>query len=174
MSLIERSTPGSADPVRCTALVAIPTFEAAHTIDATLASIEASFCFHRDTGSTDTVVISVVDDASSDDTATRVRAFAEPSECVVLLAVQSSNRGRAAARNRALAVADADAFLFLDHDDRFHPEHIHVGLDTLLSHPRADYVQTRVVLSDPVHADWSRRIDASLTQNLCVGPVATG
>lgn len=168
MPLIDRSRPGSGDPAPCTALVAIPTFEAAHTIDATLASVEASIRFHRDTGSTDVVVISVVDDASSDETVTRVRAFAERSECLVRLAVQSSNRGRAAARNRALAAADADAFLFLDHDDRFRPEHIHVCLDTLSSHPHADYVQTRVRLSDPVHADWSRRIDASLTQNLCV------
>lgn len=168
MPLIDRSRPGSGDAVRCAALVAIPTFEAARTIDATLASIEASIRFHRDAGSTDVVVISVVDDASSDDTVMRVRAFAQRSECVVLLAVQSSNRGRAAARNRALAAADADAFFFLDHDDRFHPEHIHVCLDTLASHPHADYVQTRVRLSDPVHPEWSRRIEASLTQNLCV------
>ena len=168
MPLIDRSTPGSGDPARCTALVAIPTFQAAQTIEATLASVEASIRFHRVTGATDVVVISVVDDASSDDTVTRVRAFAERSECLVRLAVQSRNRGRAAARNRALAAADAGAFLFLDHDDRFHPEHIHVCLDTLSSHPHADYVQTRVRLSDPVHADWSRRIDASLTQNLCV------
>lgn len=168
MPLIDRSRPGSGGPARCTALVAIPTFEAAHTIDATLASVEASIGFHRDTGSTDGVVISVVDDASSDQTVARVRAFAERSECLVRLAVQSSNRGRAAARNRALAAADADAFLFLDHDDRFRPEHIHVCLDTLSTHPHADYVQTRVTLSDPVHADWSRRIEASLTQNLCV------
>ena len=168
MPLIDRSSPGSADPVRCAALVAIPTFEAVHTIDATLASVEASIRFHRDTGSTDAVVISVVDDASSDDTVARVRAFAERSECLVRLAVQSSNRGRAAARNRAVAAADAGAILFLDHDDRFLPEHVHVCLDTLSSHPHADYVQTRVKLSDPVHADWSGRIEASLTQNLCV------
>lgn len=166
MPLIEPSRPG--DPIRCTALVAIPAFEAPDTIDATLASVEASIRFHRDSGSTDTVVISVVDDASGDDTAERVRAFADGSECLVHLAVQSSNRGRAAARNRALAAADADAYFFLDHDDHFHPEHIHVCLDTLSSHPRADYVETDVDLSDPVHPDWRRRIAASLTQNLCV------
>lgn len=168
MPLIEAGGPSPGDAVRCAALVAIPTFEAAHTIDATLASVEASIRFHRDAGATDTVAISVVDDASSDDTARRVRAFAERSDCIVLLAVQPANRGRAAARNRAVAAADADALLFLDHDDRFLPEHIQVCLDTLAGHPHADYVQTRVALSDPVHPDWSRRIEASLTQNLCV------
>ena len=157
-----------AAPLRCAALVAVPTFQAAGTIEATLASVEASICFHRDTGSSDIVVISVVDDASSDGTVGLVRAFAERSQCVVLLAVQPSNRGRAVARNRAVAAADAGALLFLDHDDRFHPEHVHVCLDTLASHPHAGYVQTRVSLSDPVHPEWSRRIEASLTQNLCV------
>ncbi len=168
MPLIDRSRPGPADPVRCTALVAIPTFEAARTIDATLASVEASIRLHRDVGSRDDVVISVVDDASRDDTARRVRAFAERSECLVLLAVQPANLGRAAARNRAVAAADADAILFLDHDDRYEPEHIHTCLEVLSHHPQADYVQTRVALADPVHGAWSRRIEASLTQNLCV------
>lgn len=168
MPLIDRSRPGSADPIRCSALVAIPTFEAACTIDATLASVEVSIGFHRDTGSTDVVVVSVVDDASSDDTVRRVRAFAECSDCIVLLAVQPANRGRAAARNRAAGAADADAVLFLDHDDRFHPDHVRVCLDTLSRHPHADYVQTRVALADPVHPDWHPRIEASLTQNLCV------
>lgn len=166
--LISEPTSSSAAPLRCAALVGIPTFQATSTIDATLASVEASIRFHRDAGSNDEVVISVVDDASADDTVSRVRRFAERSECVVLLAVQTVNRGRAAARNRALAAADAGAFLFLDHDDLFHPEHIHVCLDTLLSHPQADYVQTGVELSDPVHRDWASRIAASLTQNLCV------
>lgn len=168
MPLIVEPRPSSAEPFRCTALVAIPTFEAGSTIEATLSSVETSIRFHRDAGSNDEVVISVVDDASGDDTVSRVRTFAEHSDSVVLLAVQPVNRGRAAARNRALAAAEADAFLFLDHDDHFHTQHVRRCLEALRSHPQADYVETDVELSDPVHPDWRSLIAASLTQNLCV------
>ena len=168
MPLIDRGRPGSGDPVPCTALVAIPTFEAGRTIEATLASVEASIHHHRDTGSTDTVVISVVDDASSDDTVTRVRDFAERSDCGVLLrgaAEQSWPCGGTQPRGSRGGCSGSS----LPRPRRPLPSRAHPDMSGHVVEPsHADYVQTRVSVSEPVHPDWSGRIEASLTQNLCV------
>ncbi len=150
------------------AVVAVPTFNAAATIERTLASIVTSVRAYRVQGGVGRLAISVVDDASSDATPALVSAFAARCDTDVYLAVQSVNSGRARARNRALAAVPADCCLFLDHDDHYHPGHIAVCLNALERHEAADFVKTGVRLSDPVHADWAPRIAGSLTQNLCV------
>lgn len=151
-----------------TAVVAVPAFNASATIEATLASIAESLRFYRTRRGTSRAAISIVDDASTDATVEIITAFARTCIDDVYLVVNRVNRGRAWARNRALAAVHAHCCLFLDHDDEYLPEHIDVCLDALRRHPRADYVKTGVVLSDPVHSDWEPRIVASLTQNLCV------
>ncbi len=153
---------------RYTAVVAVPAFDAEQTIEATLASIENSVRFHRRRNSSDTIALSIVDDASRDSTPDLVAAFARDSTLDVYLQVHERNQGRATARNRALSAVDAELYLFLDHDDTYLEEHITCCLQALAEHPEIDFVKTAVVLSDPVHSDWESRIAASLTQNLCV------
>lgn len=150
------------------AIIAVPAFNAAATIETTLASAVASVRAHGAMSGGRSVAISVVDDASTDGTPELVRAFGERCDQDVHLTVQPSNAGRARARNLALTVVDADCCLFLDHDDRYEPAHVTLCLEALDRHPGADFVKTRVRLSHPVHPDWEPRIAASLTQNLCV------
>lgn len=164
MPLCERRS----DPQRYLAVVAVPTFNAAATIEATLASIAASIRSYRDTGGRGRVAISVVDDASADPTPAIVSAFATGCGEDFYLTVHPTNTGRARARNDAITAVDAECCLFLDHDDRYEPEHITVCLDALHRHDGADFVKTRAHLSDRVHSDWEPRIASSLTQNLCV------
>jgi len=158
---------GSGQPVY-TAVVAVPTFNAAATIADTLASIVASIACYRQSGGTGRVAISIVDDASTDQTAAIVADFARRCDDDVFLTVQPLNGGRARARNLAVAAVDADCCLFLDHDDVYEPGHIQICLETLARRPAVDFVKTGVRLSDPVHPDWAPRIAASLTQNVCV------
>ncbi|MEM9756284.1 MAG: glycosyltransferase family 2 protein [Pseudomonadota bacterium] len=147
------------------ALVAIPACNAAETIEATLESAAASVRADRQRRD---VVLSVVDDASTDRTAALVRAFADATDVDVILTVNAANAGRAVSRNRAVAAADADMLFFLDHDDTYLPRHIALCLDALAAERRSDFVKTGIALTDPVHPDWHPRIAGSLTQNLCV------
>ncbi|MBP7775754.1 MAG: glycosyltransferase [Acidobacteria bacterium] len=154
---------------RYRAVVVVPTFNARHTIGQTLSSIADSIRHCASTrGGADRIAVSVVDDASTDDTASLVVAFARTSPFDVLLTALEQNHGRGHARNRAVAAAAADCYFFLDHDDEYLPSHITGCLDALDADPRADFVKTGVQLSDPVHPDWEPRIAASLTQNLCI------
>ena len=97
-----------------TALVAVPAFNAASTIETTLASIERSVALYEERRGAGEIAISVVDDASDDETPDLVADFATRSALDVFLTVHERNRGRAVARNRALALADSDCCLFLD------------------------------------------------------------
>lgn len=152
-----------------TAVVAIPAFEATATIERTLASVVDSIVSRQASGAVEErFAVSVVDDASADDTAALVASFARTSPVDTYLWVLRENRGRGFARNRAVGVVPSGLYLFLDHDDEFLPAHVGSCLDALARHPHADFVETGVELSDPVHPEWESRIAASLTQNLCV------
>ena len=63
----------------------------------------------------------IVDDASTDKTADKVRPYCEQDERVKL-AVKSRHSGIASSRNQALASAKGRYLAFLDADDIWHPE----------------------------------------------------
>lgn len=94
--------------------VAIPAYNAEATLDETVRSVRAQT--YQD------IEIIVVDDGSSDGTASigRRHADADPRVCLV----QQSNGGVSAARNAALARASGDLFASIDADDLWHPEMI--------------------------------------------------
>ena len=63
----------------------------------------------------------VVDDGSTDDSATAIDAALEEAEAPVRV-IQTENRGAAAARNIAVEAAQAPLIAFLDSDDLWHPD----------------------------------------------------
>jgi len=87
----------------------------------------------------------VVDDGSSDDTAARVRAFADERVRLVSLA---ANVGVSAARNLALREARAPIVAFLDADDECMPERLATQLGFLEAHPEVDVVGSAILAVD--------------------------
>jgi hypothetical protein len=76
----------------------------------------------------------VVDDGSTDQTATIARRYA------AVTYVRQSNQGLARARNRGLDTAVGDYVVFLDADDRLLPEALATGIEELAAHPDCAFV----------------------------------
>src|ERR1700722_12624504 len=89
--------------------VITPAFNAAPFIADAIRSVLAQT--HRD------LRMVVVDDGSTDATASVATSFADPR----LTLIWQCNAGVAAARNRGMAAVEADALLFLDADDWLAP-----------------------------------------------------
>lgn len=105
--------------------VILPVFQGERLIDGAINSALAQTWAN--------IELIVVDDGSTDGTAERVRAFADPR---IQLIVQE-NAGTGAARNAALEIARGDFVAFLDCDDRWFPEKLSAELDVLLEAPSA-------------------------------------
>lgn len=113
--------------------VIVPAFNAGRTIDETLRSVREQT--HRN------LEILVVDDGSTDDTASKVQAHARVDTRVRL--IQQANEGVASARNRAFAQAKADFIAPIDADDLWLPTKVEKQLDVMLSRgPRCGLVYT--------------------------------
>src|SRR5690348_9715426 len=95
---------GRGPPAAPRASVVIPTYNAAGFIHRTISSVlDQDF---------DDIEVIVVDDGSTDATASIVETFDDR-----VRLIRQSNAGVAAARNRAIAVARGELVAFLDHDD---------------------------------------------------------
>jgi glycosyltransferase involved in cell wall biosynthesis len=102
--------------------VTIPMYNASQTIDSTVASVCAQTYRNLD--------IVIVDDGSTDDSAQKVRGWAEREPRLRLL--RQENSGVAAARNLGAANTNADYLAFIDADDLWAPAKIEVQLDALI------------------------------------------
>jgi len=92
--------------------VVIPAFNAFASLAQTIASVQAQTC-------TDWEAL-IIDDGSTDGTATLVRELQARDSRLRLLSVP--NRGVSAARNRGVAEAHSPLIAFLDADDLWHPD----------------------------------------------------
>jgi glycosyltransferase involved in cell wall biosynthesis len=121
------------------------------------------------------VEVVVVDDGSTDDTATIAGRF-DGVTCH-----RQNNRGVAAARNTGLARARGDFVIFLDADDELLPDAAEIGVAALLEAPAAAFAAgiaipvgsdgTELPFTRPVlHADDARRYDELLTANFMWTP----
>lgn len=86
----------------------------------------------------------VVDDGSTDSTATVAARYADPR----IVVFTQPNRGEAAARNVALEQMRGEFIAFLDADDQFLPDHLAATVGRLQAHPEHDAVYT-----DGAHID---------------------
>jgi tetratricopeptide (TPR) repeat protein len=84
------------------------------------------------------VEIIVVDDGSTDDTATLMEEYAER-----VIYLRQANQDVAAARNTGIQAASGEYLTFLDDDDRILPTKIERQVQVLTSHPRAGLVHCR-------------------------------
>ncbi len=75
----------------------------------------------------------IVDDASTDDTATMVRPFLTDPR--IRYIPFETNRGAASARSEALALARGRFIAFLDSDDTWHPQKLERQVNFMHSHP---------------------------------------
>ena len=86
--------------------------------------------------------IVIVDDGSSDGSATQATRLAKKTSIPVLV-IQQVNRGVASARNTGIAHASGDVIAFLDADDRWPPESLEIRI-AALDRDRADVAFGRV------------------------------
>ena len=121
------------------------------------------------------VEVIVVDDGSTDDTATVTQRFDR------VTYHRQNNCGVAAARNAGLGRARGDFVIFLDADDELLPDAAETGVGALLARPAAAFTAgvaipvvadgTTLPFTRPVlHADDARRYDELLTTNFMWTP----
>lgn len=79
--------------------------------------------------------ILVIDDGSSDQTEAVVRAYG-----TAVRYVRQANAGPSAARNHGVALAQGDWIAFLDADDWYYPERLHMHAELIRHEPALDFV----------------------------------
>jgi len=144
-----------------TLAVIIPAYNAAATLDRTLASAQAAVQYCRERLEVEAEVI-VVDDRSTDATPEIAKARGER------LVGNPVNRGPGFSRNEGVRRSSAQFLFFLDADDVFYPNHIHACLTALLADDALGYVFTRMRIDLPMHPDWPPSLDESSPINFCV------
>ncbi|NJL11823.1 MAG: glycosyltransferase [Microscillaceae bacterium] len=103
--------------------VIVPSYNAAHFLTQTLASVAAQSYPHWE--------VLVIDDGSTDETPALLSALAMPA----LRYHRQANQGVAAARNQGLALARGELIAFLDADDLFTPDNLQQKVEFLQAHP---------------------------------------
>ena len=151
--------------------VVIPAHNVAPLIGQAIDSVErsAAYACERREGSLSPadIAIVVVDDASTDNTASAVEERARANPRIMLLRSES-NRGPSHSRNVGAAHADAELLFFLDGDDAFCEPHLHLCLSLTEKFPEAGMIKTGIVLADPIDPHWYRSLVHSLPMNICI------
>ncbi|MEQ9448122.1 MAG: glycosyltransferase family A protein, partial [Rhodospirillaceae bacterium] len=111
--------------------------------------------------------IVVVDDQSSDDTPAITENWSKRYPEVRLVR-SPENRGPGFSRNEGVRQSAGQYLFFLDADDVFYPNHIHLCLKELLADDSVGYVFTRMKIDMPMHPDWPPSLDESCPINFCV------
>lgn len=150
------------------AAVIIPAYNAAKTLDRTLASAAEALnaCRAALPQPLDAEIV-VVDDASSDTSGEIVASWAVREPAVRLIR-NAENRGPGFSRNEGVRQTTGGFLFFLDADDVFYPNHMQVCLDALLRDDSLGYVFTRMKIDMPMHPDWPPSLDESCPINFCV------
>jgi glycosyltransferase involved in cell wall biosynthesis len=137
-----------AEPLKPTASVIIPAFNAAADIPAALASVFAQ--------SFQGFEVIVINDGSSDDLESSLRLFRDR-----IVYIEQPNRGAAAARNAGIRVARGRYIAFLDADDVWHQDFLERQIGYLGSHPECDLVYSDALISGETPLAGRRFMEAA-------------
>lgn len=107
--------------------VVIPVYNGAATIGRALDSVLAQTYPAQE--------ILVIDDGSTDQTETVVRAYGS-----AVRYVRQANAGPSAARNHGVDLAQGDWIAFLDADDWYYPERLRLHAELIVTQPGLDFV----------------------------------
>ena len=105
--------------------VIIPSYNRAHTLRRSIDSVLAQTYSNLE--------VIIVDDGSTDDTETVVRAIPDPR----VRYIRQKNQGACAARNHGVDLAKGEFIAFHDSDDLWHPEKLEKQLKALQEHDAA-------------------------------------
>lgn len=154
--------------------VVIPAHRMEDTIERALGSVAAAARVYRETlrAPRAQVHICVVDDASPDETASRVLrwARAHPEQSVALIA-NNRNQGAGRSRNIGAAAGLGRYIWFLDADDYFFERHFVLTATALDHTPDAGFVRTGMQFDSIDHEitpAWREASELSYPCNLCV------
>jgi hypothetical protein len=133
--------------------VVLPTYNRSTRLRSTIDSVRAQ--------TIDDWELVVVSDGSTDDTDHVVADHGRDDDRVHLVRIEHSGRP-GVARNAGLARTTGEHVAYLDHDDRFAPEHLAVLLDLLGAGGGADLVATGCVRVDTAGEEAGRSSDLDL------------
>jgi glycosyltransferase involved in cell wall biosynthesis len=160
IDMAQRGTPS--------AVVVIPAYNAAKTLDRTIASAVTSLRQCTTVEGLDVnAEIVVVDDCSTDATPDIVTAWARRDPAVRLIR-NAVNRGPGFSRNEGVRRTTGTFIFFLDSDDVFYPNHVSVCVRALMEDSQVGYVFTRMKIDMPMHPDWPASLDESNPINFCL------
>jgi glycosyltransferase involved in cell wall biosynthesis len=149
--------------------VLIPAYNAARTIEATLASV------FRQTIQPDEIIVLL--DGGTDDTLNRLERFKDR-----ITIVRQENHGPGFTRNRLVEMAKGDLFAFMDSDDLWHPKYLEVQRTAMRDYPDAlvsftghvtfagaDYVWKEEPATDRANAQWINQMEFFKQYNATTG-----
>lgn len=148
--------------MRPTVSIIIPAYNYGHFIGQSIESVQAQTYPNWE--------CVIVDDGSTDDTATVVRQFTEQDERVKFFSQE--NQGLAAARNTGISNSAGEYLQFLDADDLLEARKLECQIEFLEQHPQVDIVFTdvryfrtehageRLFSPDEGNAPWVARLSA--------------
>src|SRR5262245_42426048 len=119
--------------------VVIPTYNYGHFVTEAVESVLAQTYRARE--------IIVVDDGSTDDTASRLAVYGD-----AIRYIYQPNKGLSAARNTGIGAARGQLIALLDSDDKWHPRKLEAQLDYLVRFRQTGLVATGVATD--IEAGW--------------------
>jgi len=117
--------------------IVLPVYNGENTIASAIRSI-----LHQDYANWELIVI---DDGSSDESASIVLDFVDPR---ITLVRQTENRGISAALNCGVSLSEGEFIMRMDDDDVCFPERISVQVDYMNKHPCVDLIGSRCLYFD--------------------------
>jgi glycosyltransferase involved in cell wall biosynthesis len=137
-----------------TVSIVIPTFNRATLLPESISSVLKQ--------SYSNFEVIVVDDGSTDSTADIVNSFCDTR----LIFVKQDNKGRSAARNRAIAMARGRYIAFLDSDDMYLEGKLEKQINYMDSHPNVGMTYTSALCIDERGNLLPRKYEATVSGNI--------